>query len=59
MTKYKGTYFLCEFETERKKLQQEQMTPEQDEMSYWGWKFEQYVTTGMDTCCMFRDTEFG
>ncbi|KAK7093405.1 decapping and exoribonuclease protein-like [Littorina saxatilis] len=44
VTKFRGTYFLCEFETERKKQREEQMTQQQDEMSYWGWKFEQYVT---------------
>ncbi|XP_076451475.1 decapping and exoribonuclease protein-like isoform X2 [Babylonia areolata] len=44
ITKYRGTYFLCEFETERKRRQEAQMTPRQKEMSYWGWKFEQYVS---------------
>ena len=48
ITKFRGTYFLCEFETESKKVQKEQITPRQDEMTYWGWKFEQYVTAGKD-----------
>ncbi|KAL8622719.1 hypothetical protein ACOMHN_009353 [Nucella lapillus] len=44
ITRFRGTYFLCEFETERKKQREEQMTERHREMSYWGWKFEQYVT---------------
>ncbi|KAK7482520.1 hypothetical protein BaRGS_00026231 [Batillaria attramentaria] len=44
VTKFRGTYYLCEFDTESKKQQKEQTTPQQDEMCYGGWKFEQYVT---------------
>ena len=47
VTKFNGTFFLCEFETEYKKNEREEMTPLRDEMCYWGWKFEQYVTAGM------------
>ncbi|XP_050393446.1 decapping and exoribonuclease protein isoform X3 [Patella vulgata] len=42
---YRGTYFLCDFETEEKKKQLAKVTERQEEMCYWGWKFEQYVTS--------------
>ncbi|KAJ8318463.1 hypothetical protein KUTeg_003554 [Tegillarca granosa] len=45
VTLFNGTYYLCEFETEQKKQQKEQRTERQDEMTYWGWKFEQYITS--------------
>ena len=44
-SKLNGTWFLDDFETEGKKLQKAQMTEEHKEMTYWGYKFEQYVTT--------------
>ncbi|KAK6171101.1 hypothetical protein SNE40_019359 [Patella caerulea] len=42
---FRGTYFLCDFETEEKKKQLAKVTERQEEMCYWGWKFEQYVTS--------------
>lgn len=44
VTKFRETYYLCEFDTQAKKRQKEQTSPHQDEMCFWGWKFEQYVT---------------
>ncbi|KAK3696214.1 hypothetical protein RRG08_027657 [Elysia crispata] len=43
--KFRGSYFMCEFETEAKKIERETETPRQKEMSAWGFKFEQYVTS--------------
>ncbi|KAL3875675.1 hypothetical protein ACJMK2_033604 [Sinanodonta woodiana] len=44
VTKFNNTLYLCEFDTEDKKKERESITPRQDEMCCWGWKFEQYVT---------------
>ncbi|XP_076075179.1 decapping and exoribonuclease protein-like [Mytilus galloprovincialis] len=44
ITKYNNTIYMCEFETEHRKKNKADMTERQDEMSCWGWKFEQYVT---------------
>ncbi|CAL1537402.1 unnamed protein product [Lymnaea stagnalis] len=41
---FRGTYYMCEFDTETKKKQKEKTTPKQEEMCAWGFKFEQYVT---------------
>ncbi|XP_035828326.1 decapping and exoribonuclease protein isoform X2 [Aplysia californica] len=41
--KFRGTYYMCEFETESKKLEKQQTTPRQEQMCAWGFKFEQYV----------------
>jgi RAT1-interacting protein len=48
VTRFRGTYFLCEFKTERNLQQQAKrdLDQRQKEMEYWGWKFEQYVTAG-------------
>lgn len=43
--KFRGSYFLCEFETEAKRIERETETPRQKAMSAWGLKFEQYVTS--------------
>lgn len=37
---------MCEFDTESRKRQKQEMSERQKEMTYWGWKFEQYVTAG-------------
>ena len=42
--KYRGTYFMCEFDTEQRIRQKEDETPRQKEMCAWGFKFEQYFT---------------
>ena len=44
---FKGTYYMCEFETQKKEQEKRTMTDKQNEMCYWGWKFEQYVTAGV------------
>ncbi|KAL5017823.1 hypothetical protein ScPMuIL_003545 [Solemya velum] len=41
---YNGTYYMCEYDTEARKLQKQNTTERLDEMSCWGWKFEQYLT---------------
>ena len=35
---------MCEFDTEQKILSQANQSERQTEMTYWGYKFEQYVT---------------
>lgn len=34
---------MCEYDTDDKIREAENMTEKQKEMSYWGWKFENYV----------------
>lgn len=40
---------MCEFDTEEKIEQLRSLDDRNKEMSYWGWKFEQYVTSGKQT----------
>ncbi|KHN77206.1 Decapping nuclease dom-3 [Toxocara canis] len=44
-----STIFLCEFPTEQKKHRIETMTQREKMMCYWGFKFEQFVTTDTPT----------
>ncbi|XP_046351572.2 decapping and exoribonuclease protein-like [Haliotis rufescens] len=48
VTLFKGTYYLCEFETEEKKHQRDTTTERQDQICYGGWKFEQYLTSDVE-----------
>ncbi|XP_059139307.1 decapping and exoribonuclease protein-like [Physella acuta] len=42
--RFRGTHYLCEYDTETKKAREENITPRDEEMCAWGFKFEQYVT---------------
>ncbi|CAF0725253.1 unnamed protein product [Rotaria sordida] len=42
--KFKNAYFLCEFETDMQKKDEQNMTPEHRSFCYYGHKFEEYVT---------------
>ncbi|OWF40092.1 decapping and exoribonuclease protein-like [Mizuhopecten yessoensis] len=44
--RFRDTFFLCEFDTKKNAEFKKNRTGKQDEMCYWGWKFEQYVTAG-------------
>ncbi|XP_014667758.1 PREDICTED: decapping and exoribonuclease protein-like [Priapulus caudatus] len=46
VTKFKNTYYMCEFETDKRVKDRERETERQKEMSFWGFKFEQYLTAG-------------
>ena len=37
---------MCEYETEQHIQQRNKRTQRDEEMCYWGYKFEQYVTSG-------------
>jgi RAT1-interacting protein len=50
-TKWKGTIFLCAKETERKRLSKEQMTDRDKQFASWGYKFEQYMSSGNLLAC--------
>ena len=50
VTLYNGSYYICDIETEKRRQQKETMTDKGRQMTYWGWKFEQYVTR-----CKFMD----
>lgn len=41
---YKSVIFICEFPTNRKILQTNSMSSRDKMMSYWGFKFERYIT---------------
>ena len=42
--RYKNTWYMCEYDTEERIQQKAQMDEKQKQMTYMGWKFEQYVT---------------
>ena len=44
-TLYNGTIYMSEVETEEGKERRQNMDPKHREMCYWGYKFEDYVTT--------------
>ncbi|CAD5110749.1 DgyrCDS119 [Dimorphilus gyrociliatus] len=48
--KYRNSYYMCEYDTEERKREAENMTEKHKAMSYWGWKFEN---------CVLSDTEDG
>lgn len=45
ITLYKGTYYLCEIETESHKQERLNMDERSKNFTYWGFKFESYVTS--------------
>ncbi|XP_071488435.1 decapping and exoribonuclease protein-like [Diadema antillarum] len=45
VTLFRGTYYISEVETEEKRRRREALSEKEKEMSYWGYKFEQYVTS--------------
>lgn len=45
---YHGTWYMCAFETEEQTQDKLNETEKQKEMSYWGYKFEQYMVKGKD-----------
>lgn len=69
VVRWRGTLYLIQVETERRRRERLQETPRQRQMSSWGYKFEQLMTTiepglqpDTDTqvdeneefCCVFR-----
>ncbi|XP_071508160.1 decapping and exoribonuclease protein-like [Diadema antillarum] len=45
VTLFRGTYYISEVETEENRRQREAMSEKEKEMTFWGYKFEQYVTS--------------
>ncbi|XP_072168245.1 decapping and exoribonuclease protein-like [Diadema setosum] len=45
VTLFRGTYYISEVETEENRRRRKEMSEKENEMSYWGYKFEQYVTS--------------
>ncbi|XP_072175241.1 decapping and exoribonuclease protein-like [Diadema setosum] len=45
VTLFRGTYYISEVETEEKRRLREAMSEKEKEMTFWGYKFEQYVTS--------------
>lgn len=44
--RFRNCIYLCEYDTQQKVEDKRFEEPRQKEMTYWGLKFEQYVTTG-------------
>jgi hypothetical protein len=42
---YKGTYYLCEIDTELNRLERTNRDEKNKAFTYWGFKFESYVTS--------------
>lgn len=47
-TKYKSVIYLCAFDTERDVERREKMSEREKLMCSWGYKFEQYMTSGKE-----------
>lgn len=45
-SKFKGTIYLCSFDTEEKKQRELLKTDYERQCSDWGYKFEQYMLSG-------------
>ena len=45
--KFKGTLYLCELETEKNKSERENMDEKSKSFTYWGHKFESYITADL------------
>ena len=43
--KHRGTIYMCEIETEKSKYERENMDAKSYSFTYWGHKFESYITT--------------
>jgi RAT1-interacting protein len=54
--KFKGTFFLCEIETELAKKNKQNITNEVKQFIYGGYKFESYVTTDDRESIITNDT---
>lgn len=46
VTRFRGTLYISEVETEAARRDRENRTERHEEMMYWGYKFEQYTCTG-------------
>lgn len=46
VTLFGGTYYMSEVETAENERKRKEMSDREKEMTYWGYKFEQYVTSG-------------
>lgn len=47
VTRFRGTLYISEVETEVAQRERENRTEKHEEMMYWGYKFEQYTCAGM------------
>ena len=47
VTLYNDTYYMCEFDTEELLNAKENKSTREKHMAYWGYKFEQYLTSGL------------
>lgn len=54
---YKGTYYMCEIETEGQKYERENMDEKGKQFTYWGHKFETYITSGIKKTRLINSLE--
>lgn len=60
VTRFRGTLYISEVETEAARRERENRTERHEEMMYWGYKFEQYTCAGgwvymiecSSSCCL-------
>lgn len=53
VSKFGGTLYMSEVETEAARVNRENRTERHEEMMYWGYKFEQYICAGIITLHLF------
>lgn len=46
VTRFNGTIYVSEVETEAARMERQNRTERHREMMYWGYKFEQYICAG-------------
>lgn len=54
VSKFGGTLYMSEVETEAARINRENRTERHEEMMYWGYKFEQYICAGIVTFLLFN-----
>lgn len=54
VTRFKGTLYISEVETEAARRDRQNRTEKHKEMMYWGYKFEQYTCAGRAVMFTFR-----
>lgn len=58
VTKFKGTIYISEVETEKSRQERVNRSPIHQEMCYWGYKFEDYMTKSINGGMFFFQHSF-
>lgn len=57
VSRFRGTLYISEVETEAARRDRENRTERHEEMMYWGYKFEQYTCAGGSVCGTLSPSE--